>query len=146
MQATITCNRVLNILKKCHIIATLYISPGDALARFISPLPICPGDTFTFRCTVTGNKNGVTIWRVNGSSECLLPHSTVGSMSTCGPGGVFTAKPGTGFATSTTFFSSTLSGTATSTLNGTLVECFGPAFSRDAQNMVGKNSLQILGQ
>ena len=37
------------------------------------------------------------------------------------------------------------SGTATSELNGTLVECFGPGLAREPGNMVGKNAIQILG-
>ena len=52
----------------------------------------------------------------------------------------------TGFGTSATSFTSTLSGTATPALNGTLVECFGPALSRDAGNVVGNSTLQIVGQ
>ena len=107
--------------------------------------PTCPSDTFTFRCNVTGDRNGITIWRVGGS-ECTLPHTTSGASSTCGPGRVFTAEGLTGFGTNATSFSSTLSSTATSTLDGTLVECFGPALSRDAENRVGGSSLQISGQ
>ena len=53
---------------------------------------------------------------------------------------------GTGFGTSPTSFSSTLSGTATPALNGTLVECFGPSLDRDARNMVGGNILQLTCQ
>ena len=95
-----------------------------------------------FRCTVNGDRSGVTIWRVNGSSECILAHNTAGAISTCGPSSVFTARIGTGFGLS---FSSTLSGTATSMLSDTLVECFGPALSRDAGNTVGGSILQISG-
>jgi len=43
-------------------------------------------------------------------------------------------------------FSSTLSGTATSTLDSTLVECFGPDANIDTENMIGNSTLQILGQ
>ena len=77
-----------------------------------------------------------------GGDECVLAHSTTGATSACG----FTATPGTGFGTSATSFSSTLSGTANITLNGTLVECFGPGLARDAGNIVGNSTLQILGQ
>ena len=98
-----------------------------------------------FTCTVTGDRDGVTIWRVGGSSECLLSHNTAGTTSTCGPGSAFTATPGTGFGTSATSYSSTLSGTATSALNGTLVECFGPNLVRDPGNRIGDSTLQILG-
>ena len=94
--------------------------------------------------------SGVTIWIVGrvggGSSECSLLHSTASAPGPCGSGSPFTVTPGTGFGTSATSFSSTLSGTATSVLNGTLVECFGPGLARDAGNMVGGSTLQILGQ
>ena len=83
---------------------------------------------------------------MDGSSECSVVHSTVDDLGACGSGSPFTVTTGTGFGTSGTSFSSTLSGTATSELDGTLVECFGPAFSRDAGNMVGNSTLQILGQ
>ena len=89
--------------------------------------------------------NGITIWRVGGSSECGLLHNTASAPGPCGSGSLFIVTTGTGFGTSAISYSSTLSGTATSELNGTLVECFGPAFSRDAENMVGKSTLQILG-
>ena len=122
------------------------LSPGDVTGQFTAAPPTCPGDTFTFTCTVTEDTNGVTLWRVGGSSVCALLHSIVGASSYCGPGSAFIATPGTGFGTSATSFSSTLSGIAISELNGTLVECFGPDLSRDAENRVGGNRLQIVGQ
>ena len=82
---------------------------------------------------------------MDGNSECGLLHNTASAPGPCGPGSPFTVTTGTGFGTSVTSYSSTLSGTATSELNGTLVECFGPAFSRDAGNKVGKSTLHILG-
>ena len=99
-----------------------------------------------FTCTVTGNSSGVTIWRVGGTSECLLSHNTAGASSNCGPGSAFTAMAVTGFGTSATSYSSTLSGPASPMLNGTLVECFGPAFSRDTDNRVGDSTIQVLGK
>ena len=48
--------------------------------------------------------------------------------------------------TNVTSFPSTLSGTMRVLLDGTLVECFGPAFSRVAANMVGNSTLHVLGQ
>ena len=81
--------------------------------QLTAPPPTCLGDIFTFRCNVTGDRNGVTIWRVGGSSECLLAHTSTSS-TICGR-------------------------------NGTLVECFGPALSRAAGNMVGNSTLQIIG-
>ena len=118
-------------------------SPGDVTGQFIAPPPTCPGDTFIFSCTVTGDMSGVTIWRVGGRSDCVLPHSTTGAVSTCG----FTAASGTGFGTTNaTSYSSTLSDTASHTLNGILVECFGPGLNRDSENRIGNSTLHILGQ
>ena len=118
---------------------------GDVAGQFTAAPPTCPGDTFTFRCTVGGDSNGFTTWRVDRSSECPLVHRSSFS-SICGPDNAFTARPGTGFGTSATSFSSTLSDTATIVLNGTLVECFGPANNVDPGNRVGNNTLQIIGQ
>ena len=73
-------------------------------------------------------------------------HNTASAPVPCGAGSPFTVVTKTGFGTSGTSFSSTLSGYSTSELDGTLFECFGPAFSRDAKNMVGSSALQILGQ
>ena len=120
--------------------------PGVVTAQFTAPPPTCPGDTFTFRCTVTGDMSGITIWRVGGSSECSLTHATIDGPRPCGSGSPFTVATGSGFGTSATSLTSTLSGTATPALNGTLVECFGPALSRDAGNVVGNSTLQIVGQ
>ena len=98
-----------------------------------------------FTCNVTGDGNGVTTWRVDGS-ECLLPHSTAGASSNCGPGSAFTARGVSGFGIpSATSFLSTLSGNATSALDGIVVECFGPALSRASQNRVGDTTIQVLG-
>ena len=122
------------------------VSPGNVAGQFTAAPPTCPGDTFTFRCTVAGDRNGVTIWRVDGNSECVLAHSTVDEPHPCGPDSAFTATSGSGFGTSATSFSSTLSGTATLTLDDTLVECFGPGLARDAGNRVGNGILQISGR
>ena len=65
--------------------------------------------------------------------------------SVCGPSDVFTSQPGNGFGMSATSFTSTLSGTADPTLNGTMVECFGPDNNVDPGNMVGNSFFQILG-
>ena len=122
------------------------LSPGDVAGQFTAALPTCPDDTFTFRCTVTGDRTGETTWRVNGSSQCILVH-TFTSSSICGPSNALTAIPGAGFGTtSATSFTSTLSGTATPALNGTLVECFGPANNVDLGNRVNSSTIQILGQ
>ena len=120
---------------------------GQVIGQFIAAPPTCPGDSFTFRCTVTGDLNGFTTWRVGGSSECGLLHRSTSS-STCGASNAFIARSGVGFGpgTSATSFTSTFSGTATPVLNGTLVECFGPANNIDPGNMVGNNTLQIRGQ
>ena len=122
-----------------------FFSPGYVAGQFTAAPPICPGDTFTFQCTVSGDKYGVTLWRVGGLNECPLLHSTPDSHP-CGNGSPFTAMTGTEFGKNASSYSSTLSGTATPTLDGTLVECFGPDFNRDSGNMVGHSTLQILGQ
>ena len=83
------------------------------------------------------------MWRVGGSSECPLVHRSRFSQTVCRR---FTATTGIGFGTSGPSYTSTLSGTAVPALNGTLVECFGPANHVDPGNMVGNGSLQILGQ
>ena len=118
---------------------------GDVTAQFIAPPATCPGDNLTFTCTV-GDMNGVTFWRVNGRSECVLVHTTPSDPHTCRSGSPFIASTGTGFGTSATLFTSTLKATAIPTLNGTLVECFGPALSRHTANLVGNSILQILGE
>ena len=128
-----------------HIVAhanAIYLSPGHVAGQFTAAPPTCPGNTLTFRCTVTGNINGFTIWRVNGSIECALLHSSTASSSICD---TFTARSGMGFGTSTTSYSSTLSGNATPALDGTLVECFGPANNVDSGNRVDSSTLHIIG-
>ena len=122
-----------------------YISLGIVAGQFIPSPPACLRSTFTFSCTVTGDLSGITIWRVGGSSECILPHTTASISASCGPGSAFTAMSRTGFGTSGPFFSSLLSGIATSTLNGTQVQCFGPGLGRDVRNRVGGSTLQLSG-
>ena len=122
-------------------------SPGDVAGQLTPPSPTCPGDMFTFICNVTGNMSGKTTWRVGGSSECnALTHRAPSSSSPCGLSNAFIARPGAGFGTNGPFFKSTLSGTAIPALDGTLVECFGPANSVDPDNRVGGSTLQIVGQ
>ena len=125
------------------------ISLGDVTGQFTAAPPTCPGETFTFRCTVTGNQTGLTIWRVNSregeSNRCNMIHRTLSS-PICGPGNVFAAISGAGFGTSGPSYLSTLSGTATPSMDGTLIECFGPANSVDPDNNIGYSTLQIVGQ
>ena len=128
-----------------YILILLMQHSGDVAGQFTAAPPTCPGSNLTFSCTVGGDRSGVTIWRVDGSSECVLTHSTAGATATCGPGSAFKARPGAEFGTSATSYSSTLSGTATSALNGTLVECFGPDLVREPSNKVGGSTLKILG-
>ena len=131
-------------MKECY--SKCISSPGSVAGQLTAAAPTCPGDTFTFRCNVTGNMNGFTTWRVGGSSECnALTHRITSSSSPCGPSNAFTARPGAGFGTSGPTYSSTLSGTATLALSGILVECFGPANDEDPENRVGNTTLQILG-
>ena len=83
---------------------------------------------------------------MNRSSECPLSHISTTSSTICDPSNAFTAKPGTGYGTSTTSFTSTLSGTATPALDGTLVECFGPDNNVKSENRIDEGTLQILSK
>ena len=91
--------------------------------------------------------SGTTVWRValGTTRECPLLHRLT-STSICGPNDGFTAASGTGFETNGSSYTSTLSGTASPALNGTLVECFGPANNIDPGNRVNGSTLKILGQ
>ena len=123
-----------------------YFSPGEVTGQFTPAPPTCPGDAFTFTCTVTGDMNGFTIWRVGGTNILPLHHRSDHTSSYEG----FIATPGAGFGqgTSATSFTSTLSGTANPELklNGTLVECFGPTNNEMLSNRVGNGTIQIKGQ
>ena len=119
------------------------LSPGDTTGQLNETLPSCLGDNFTFTCTVGGNRNGVTIWRVGGRIECFLPHTTQFGPAPCGTeDDGFTVVSSTGFTTNGTTFTSILTGTMTSGLRGMQVECSGPAFRG---NIVGNSTLQIVG-
>ena len=87
--------------------------------------------------------SGITIWRVDGSTDCPLLHRSATSTTICNY--TFTAKPGTGYGTGATSFTSTLSVTADPALNGTLVECFGPGNNVEPENKIDEGTLQILG-
>lgn len=122
-----------------HVKLHGYLFPGDADGQFVAPPPTCPCDTITFECTVAGNTSGVTWWRLNGgSSSCTLLHRDrdTSVTSTCNN---FTAMFEN---TSATSFPTSLSGTATLMLDGTLVECLGPTFPG---NVVGSSIVQIIG-
>ena len=124
----------------------LCFAPDNVAGQFTAAPSTCPGDAFTFSCTVVGNMSGYTIWRINGSTKCHLLHRSKTSSTICHPSISFTAMPGTGYGTSAIFFTSTLSGTADPALNGTLVECFGPANNVDPGNRIDEGSLQILSK
>ena len=125
-------------------LGNFFFYADNVAGQFTAAPLVCPGETFTFRCTVTGNKSGVTTWIVNGSSECNLVHRS-NSSSFCGPSDRFTARSETGFGTSAPSFTSTLSGTVDPTMNGILVECFGPANNIDPGNRINGSNLEILG-
>jgi len=83
-------------------------------------------------------------WGGSSGTECILIHRNPNNTEACGPGGVFEARFSTATATS---FTSTLScGMTPIELDGILVECFGPTLARDAGNMVGNRTIQIVGQ
>ena len=131
-----------------QLVCILYFLSGDVAAQFTAAPPTCPGGTFTFRCTVTGDRNGYTIWRVGGSSGHIFSLSTVGAVSTCGPGNTLTARSGTGFGGSGASYSSTLSGTATSALNGSYTGrvLWTRLCQKCWEHMVGSTTLQLSGQ
>ena len=138
----------LDLTYLCNTCQSNHCSPpGDVAGQLTPAPPTCTEDTFTFTCTVAGDFNGFTIWRVGRSSdnECALVHR-VTNLVTCGQGITFSATPRDGFGTDGPTFTSTLSGTADPALNGTLVECFGPANNVNPGNMIGSSTLQILGQ
>ena len=108
--------------------------------------PTCPGNAFTFDCTVMpmSGMNAVILWRINNTTDLCIVSQISTNTDDCGQNDAFTASPGTSNATS---FSSTLSATADPELDGLLVECFGPV--NDKQNMdnkVGEHPIQIVGQ
>lgn len=123
-------------------------SPGDVAGELIATLPTCPGDNFTFTCTVNGDNQGITLWRVGGrdGQECPLLHSTPNKPHPCWENSSFIVTYGPEFGPRVSSFTSVLGGTATPTLDGTLVECFGPTLSRDGGNLVGNSTLQIVGK
>ena len=132
-----------------HSIGCNHCSSSGAVAGQFTPAPpTCPDNTFNFTCNVTGDMNGTTTWRVGGSSECHLVHRTGPLTSICGPDNNFTANSGAGFDSGTpaTYFTSTLSGTAYPALNGTLVECFGPANNVTLEDLIGEDILKLKGQ
>ena len=145
MLCILVCDTIRLVLMKEMLYEQYCIlSPGDVAGQFTAAPPTCPGDTFTFRCNVTGDMSGETRWLMNRNIECALQHWT-SSTTTCGHD-VFTATSRTGFGTNGPIFTSTLSGTATPSLNGTLVECFGPARNVNPGNKVGDSNLLITGQ
>ena len=127
-----------------------YLFPGDAAGEFTKAPSTCPGDTFTFRCTVVGDMSGVTLWRVGSSNNLCTLAFLSNDSATCGPNEgshAFTAMSGVGFGTSGPLYSSILTGTAATELDGTLVECFGPDSTQlDSKNRVGGSTIHILGK
>ena len=134
-------NAVLH--ETCH--SACISTSGHVTGQLTAPPLTCPGDTLTFSCTVNGS--GTTIWTVSGGGNpCILLHSSSSSTDTCGPSSVFIASAGTGFGDeNATSFTSTLSATATSTLDGVTVECFGPDSNQNPGNRVGSSNVQIIG-
>ena len=131
-----------------RIYVPLCHSPGDVVGQFIAAPPTCPNDTFTFTCTVDGDRSQVTHWRVGMATinmACSLLHSTANRIM-CGPNNAFTAIPGSGFGrVNAISFSSTLTGTAALLLDDTVIECFGPGTTVTFGNRVGNSTLQVLG-
>ena len=139
---------VCSALFGCIHLSDLTVFPsGFVTGQFTAAPHTCSGDIFSFTCTVVGDVSGITTWRVNGSSECHLSHRSTSSSSICGPENDFTARSGTGFGTNdATSFTSSLSGTGSSTMDGILFECFGPDNNVNPENRVGSSTLQIIGR
>ena len=115
-----------------------FVSTDNVGGEFTAPPPTCPCDTITFECTVAGDTNGGTWWRLDdGSTSCTLLHEDTSIIDHCS---VFTAMFEN---TSATSFPTTLSSTATPALNGTLVECLGPS---SGSAIVGSSTIQIIGK
>ena len=130
-----------------YTLSDLTVFPSGYVAgQFTAAPPTCSGDTFSFTCTVVGNMDGITTWRVGGSSECHLSHRSTPSSSLCGPENDLTARSGIGFGSNGPSFSSTLSGTATPALNGILFECFGPNNNVNPENRIGSSTFKIIGR
>ncbi len=102
---------------------------------------VCPNEEITFNCSVVdgGQQNPLTRWLISSMSSCVILHSIGEPTDTCGPGDVFMAELGTAEGNC---YPSTLSVTATFSLNGTFVECFGPK----SEDEVGNSTLLILGE
>ena len=93
------------------------------------PQEIRPGDSPQFRYTVEDVSGlGTTFWTVteNGTEhECRLSHSAPNDMQTCGPNNQFEAHLDAPFGSS--YPSTLIVGSISPHLNGTSVECAGPA-------------------
>ena len=81
-----------------------FVSTDNVGGEFTAPPPTCPCDTITFECTVAGDTNGGTWWRLDdGSTSCTLLHEDTSIIDHCS---VFTAMFEN---TSATSFPTTLS-------------------------------------
>ncbi len=114
-----------------------------ALASFSPSVPnyyVCPNEEITFNCSVVdgGQPSPVTAWRISSMFSCVILHS-FGDPLMCGPDDEFMAELGTADGDC---YPSTLSVTATFSLNGTFVQCFGPLDNVE----VGNTTLRILGE
>ena len=87
-----------------------------------------------FRCTADdASKRGVTVFRLNedGADECVVEHDRTAGTPTCGPGGVFTAALES-VANNNETYTSTLTVTATVSLDGVRVRCLSGAVNEDS--------------
>ena len=109
------------------------------------PQEICPGDSPQFRCTVEDVSGlGTTFWTVtvNGTEDddCRLAHAVPNDMETCGPNDQFESYLDAPFGSS---YPSTLTVSSISPhLNGTSVECAGPA----ASTVICTTSICLVGK
>ena len=116
-----------------------------ASSQLTVPQEICPGDSPVFSCTVNDpSGTAVTLWTVtvNGFEDdnCRLIHAITNEMQTCGPDDVFQSSLGVPVGN---LYPSTLTVDSLSTqLNGTIVECAGPATS----NVIGDTTICVVGE
>ena len=123
-----------------------YLPTGYVDGQLTAPRsPTCPGNAFTFDCTVMpmSGMNAVILWRVDDTTDLCIVSQISTNTDACGPNNAFTASP---VRANATFFLSTLSGTADPELHGVLVECFGPVNNVNIGSRVGKSHIQIVGQ
>ena len=114
---------------------------------FTSPWPVCAGEHIEFSCTVEDDHLdlGHTYWRANNASiRCAVPHRNVhqygSATDNCGPFTAWLKKQG-----NNSYFSN-FTTIATTDLNNSLVQCLSPDHRPDNPDLVGSDTVKIIGQ